>query len=70
MFGLPATFTIGFMVAGLTELIQHFNPTRSGEWRDIGIDYLGYAIGTTITLIVFIVIYFINKATNKKKSND
>ena len=70
MFGLPATFTIGFMVAGLTELIQHFNPTRSGEWRDIGIDYLGYAIGTAITLIVLIVIYFINKATNKKKSND
>ena len=70
LFGRPATLTIGFMVAGLTELIQHFNPTRSGEWRDIGIDYLGYAIGTAITLIVLIVIYFINKATNKKKSND
>ena len=70
MFGLPASLTIGFLVAGLTELIQHFVPSRSGEWRDVGIDYMGYAICTAVVLAIYLIIYFIKRAIKKKKSND
>ena len=70
MFGLPASLTIGFIVACLTELIQHFVPSRGGQWKDVGIDYMGFAIGTAITLIIYLIVYFIKKAVKKKKSND
>ena len=70
MFGLPASLTIGFLVAGLTELIQHFVPSRSGEWRDVGIDYIGYAIGTAVVLAIYLIVYFIKRVIKKKKSND
>ena len=69
-FGLPASLTVGFIVAGLTELIQRFNITREGSWKDVGIDYMGFAIGTAVALIIYLTIYFVKKAVQKKKSND
>lgn len=69
MFGLSSLLVIGFMISGLTELIQHFVPSRGGQWRDVGIDFMGFAIGTAISLIIYLIIYFIKKAINKKKSN-
>ena len=70
MLGLPASLTIGFIIAGLTELIQHFVPSRGGEWKDVGIDYMGFAIGTAIALIIYLIVYFIKKAINKKRNSD
>ena len=70
MLGLPASLTIGFIIACLTELIQLFVPSRGGSWKDVGIDYMGFAIGTVLTLIVYLTVYFVKKAINKKKSND
>ena len=70
MFGLPASLTIGFVVAGLTELIQLFVPSRGGQWKDVGIDYLGFTIGTVTTLIIYLIVYFIKRAIKKKKNSD
>ena len=70
MLGLPASLTIGFIIAGLTELIQHFVPSRGGEWKDVGIDYMGFAIGTALALIIYLIVYFIKKAINKKRNSD
>ena len=70
MLGLPASLTIGFVVAGLTELIQLFVPSRGGQWKDVGIDYLGFTIGTVITLIIYLIVYFIKRAIKKKKNSD
>ena len=70
MFGLSSLLVIGFIISGLTELIQHFVPSRGGQWRDVGIDFMGFAIGTAISLIIYLIIYFIKKAIKNKKSND
>ena len=66
MFGLTASLIIGFIVAGLSEFIQRFVPGRFGSWDDIGIDYLGYVLGTLITLGIYLIIYFIKKNKRKK----
>ena len=70
MFGLSSLLVIGFIISGLTELIQLFVPSRGGQWSDVGIDFLGFSIGTTISLIIYLIIYFIRRAIQKKKSND
>ena len=75
MFGLPTLMLIGFFIAGLTELIQYigqvsFKNGRTGNWQDVGIDYMGFAIGVIVTLGIYLIIYFIRKSINKKKSND
>ena len=67
MFGLTASLLIGFLVAGLSELIQYFVPTRYGSWKDIGIDFLGYVLGTLITLGIYLIVYFIKKRKRKEK---
>ena len=66
MFGLTASLLIGFIVAGLSELIQKLVPGRYGSWDDIGIDYLGYVLGTLITLGIYLIIYFVKKTKRKK----
>ena len=75
MYGLPTLMLTGFIVAGLSELIQFIGQTcfksgRGGEWRDVGIDYMGFVIGVLITLGIYLIIYFIRKALQNKKSND
>ena len=67
MFGLTASLLIGFLVAGLSEFIQRFVPGRYGSWDDIGIDYLGYVLGTLITLGIYLIIYFVKKGKRKKE---
>jgi VanZ family protein len=63
--GFLAGNTIGFSIAALSELIQHFVPQRYGAWRDVGIDMVGYLIGSLLMLLVFYLILFIR---NKKKA--
>ena len=67
--GMPIYLAIGFVVAGISEWIQVYVPTRSGLMRDVGIDYLGYATGAIACLIIYLVFYFIKKLIQKKKSN-
>ena len=54
----------GLFLAGLSEFIQYFIPSRGGSFSDVGIDFLGYAIGAGLTLLV---IFLINYIRNKKK---
>ena len=64
---LPATLLIGFITAGLSELIQYFIPSRSGLMLDVGIDFLGYFIGTLIVFVITTIIFFIKKKKNKQE---
>ncbi|MCR4911514.1 MAG: VanZ family protein [Bacilli bacterium] len=64
---LPLTLFVGFLTAGLSELIQLCVPSRSGTWMDVGIDFFGYVVGTAITFLVITIIHFIKKAKNKSK---
>lgn len=57
--------SFGLFLAILTECIQLFVPGRSGEIRDILIDFGGYIIGY---LVIALITYFINKKnTNLEK---
>ena len=54
LFSLFSLF-FGLFIAGLTEVIQSFIPSRSGEIVDVLIDFSGYLLGTgIIALIIFL----------------
>lgn len=63
--GLIISLVFGLTLASLTELIQIYTPGRSGELRDILIDYSGYIIGTGIILLIIFIIY---KVKEKKET--
>ena len=51
----------GLFLAGLSEIIQACIPSRTGSISDVGIDFLGYAIGAALTLGVIFLINYIKK---------
>ena len=57
----------GLIIAGISELIQAFIKTRVGSFKDVGIDFFGYFVGTFITLGVIALIKLIKKKKEKKK---
>ena len=69
MFAISAV--CGFLIAFATELIQLFVPGRSGNIKDIGIDYAGFACGTIMMIIGYVIVVLImrkvKKNGNKKK---
>ena len=65
LFALCFALGISLIVAGLSELIQLFVPTRSGTFMDVGIDFLGAVIGMIIVSAIYWLIYWI-KSLKKK----
>ena len=62
---------IGVFVASLSEFIQYFVKTRSGTLLDIGIDSLGYLIGTITTIgVIYLIMLIKTKISKKKNVND
>ena len=56
--------SVGLIIASITEIIQLSVPGRSGETRDVLIDFSGYLLGTLIIgFILFF--YFKNKRKNE-----
>ncbi len=53
----------GLMIGVITELIQLNVPGRSGEFRDVLIDFSGYLLGFLLILLIL----FIIKKHNKKE---
>lgn len=45
-------FIYGLFLAGLTEIIQKYVPNRSGEFKDVMIDFSGYFIGIYLVLLI------------------
>ena len=66
--GLPITLASGFIIAGVSEWIQFYVPTRSGLWSDVWIDFSGYVAGTLLCMLVFMLIWFIQKKKVLKKA--
>lgn len=58
----------GFIIAGLTELIQTYVPGRSGLFQDVKIDYAGYLLGSILVLGIYFIIY-IFKGRKKVETN-
>ncbi len=61
---IAVSLVLGVLLAGLSELIQVFVPSRFGSMLDVLTDSSGYILGALITLLV---IYLIHHTKNKKK---
>lgn len=63
---LVISLGIELVVASISETIQHFVPERFGSFTDVCINMLGVIVGAGI----LVTIYFIHKATHKKKNQN
>ena len=63
---VPLAF--GFVVAGMSELIQMFTPGRGPTWKDVGIDFAGVAAAVLLFLILFVVIEWIRRRRKEKEA--
>ena len=59
LFILLGVLSFGFMLAGLSEIIQYYVPGRSGLWSDVGIDMIGFSIGTIVTSFIYAIVELI-----------
>lgn len=66
LFSIPMNFILGFMIAGLTELIQKYVPGRYGCWDDVWLDYSGYISASVIFTGVVLLIYLLVSARQHK----
>lgn len=57
----------GFIIAGITELIQLHVEGRTGAFSDVMIDFYGYLIGTIIVFGIYYFIQLIKKLSRKAK---
>ena len=60
-----ASLLTGVLAASISELIQYFIPSRGGVIADVGIDSLGYLIGTALMIGGILLVNLIRK---KKKN--
>ena len=67
---IAISLIFGFLIAGLSELIQLAVPGRNGNWNDVLIDTIGYAIGLFILKIIIAIIHaFRIKKSRAKPAN-
>lgn len=66
---IPMNFILGFMIAGLTELIQKYVPGRYGCWEDVWLDYSGYISASVIFTGIVLLIYLLVSARQHKNAN-
>ena len=57
------SLSFGLMMGALTEIIQLSVPGRSGEFKDVLIDFSGYVLGF---LIILLILFLIIRHQNKK----
>ncbi len=69
-FSIPFIYLQGLFVAELTEFIQLFTPNRSGLWSDVMIDFTGFSIGASLTLLIILVYYLIRYFISKKRKKN
>lgn len=63
----PIGLAFGLFMGALTEVIQLNVPGRSGEFKDVLIDYSGYLLGA---LIIGLILFLVIRNKNKKSSNE
>lgn len=63
---LTTSCTVCLLYAASDEIHQLFIPGRSGEVRDVMIDFSGAALGITLSMLVFLLICRIKKKRTEK----
>ena len=71
LFALIIVFT-GLFLAGLSELIQHFVPSRYGSITDVLVDLVGFVLGAALINVIsfFIKRHKVKKQFKKKMENN
>ena len=59
----------GLLIAGLSELIQHFVPSRTGAWIDVLIDFAGVVVGAALAFLGIIIVKKIIAKKKEKENN-
>lgn len=70
LFAVLFTLGAGIILAGLSEFIQYFVPSRSGEFADVGIDTIGTVIGIGLSSAVTALILWIKKKKEEKNKKE
>ena len=65
---LSTAFLIGYgiLLAAISEIMQLFASGRSGEFRDVMIDFGGYLLGA---VIIFLILFFVLRKNKKAKES-
>ena len=61
---------VGFILAGVSEWIQYFVPSRNASFRDVLTDFLGVLVGVMLCLMVWGIIHIVRKNKQTKKENE
>lgn len=69
LWAIGCTLGAGIIIAGISEFIQYFVPTRSGQIKDVGIDTIGTVFGVLICALIWLIIYIIKKYKNKNNKD-
>ena len=64
------TLGVGILLAGISEFIQYFVPSRSGEIADVGIDTIGTVLGIGLSSLVTAIILWIKKKKENKNKKE
>ena len=64
------TLGVGVLLAGISEFIQYFVPSRSGEIADVGIDTIGTVLGIGLSSLVTAIILWIKKKKENKNKKE
>lgn len=67
---IGVTIVNGLVFAMLTEFIQLFAIERSAQFSDILLDFLGYMLAVSISLLIIITIYLIKKKRSKNNKKE
>lgn len=70
IFSMCLSLFVGLLVAGISEWIQYFVPSRNASFRDILTDFLGVLIGVMLCLMVWGIIHLIKRTRDIKKENE
>ena len=71
IYAIIGSLVVGFLLAGLSELLQLFAPGRYAAFADVLTDFLGVSIGVTFSMVIWAIIYMIKRLReNKKKEQD
>ena len=65
-----ASISVSFVIAGVSELIQYFVPSRNANFIDVLTDFLGALIGIMICLMVYGIVRLIQKTNENKEQTE
>ncbi len=67
IFAMCWALLVGLLVAGISEWIQYFVPSRNASFRDVLTDFLGTLFGVLLCLMVWGIVHIVRKSKENKE---